>query len=124
MVLCLQILKKHPEHGETLAMKGLILSYQDKKAEAYELVRRGLKADLKSHVCWHVYGCAERLPCPPALQGKDIMLMECALHRLLWRADNNYDEAIKCYKNALRIDKENVQILRDLALLQVLWGPD
>ena len=39
--------------------------------------------------------------------------------RLLYRADNNYDEAIKCYKNALRIDKENVQILRDLALLQV-----
>ena len=105
-------------------MKGLILSYQEKKSEAYELVRRGLKADLKSHVCWHVYGCASSLPCPPRLQGKDIVLMECALHRLLWRADNNYDEAIKCYKNALRIDKENVQILRDLALLQVLRGPD
>ena len=55
----LQILKKHPEHGETLAMKGLILSVQEKagvKPEAYELVRRGLKNNLKSHVCWHVYG--------------------------------------------------------------------
>jgi hypothetical protein len=34
-----QILKKAPDHGETLAMKGLILYF-----------------NLKSHVCWHVYG--------------------------------------------------------------------
>lgn len=39
--------------------------------------------------------------------------------RLLYRADQNYDEAIKCYKNALRIEKENYQILRDLSNLQV-----
>jgi peptide alpha-N-acetyltransferase len=53
-----QILKKFPDHGETLAMKGLTVSNMgaDKRDEAYELVRRGLKADLKSHVCWHVYG--------------------------------------------------------------------
>jgi hypothetical protein len=50
------ILKKHPDHGETLAMKGLTLNYMDKKEEAYELVRKGLRCDLKSHVCWHVYG--------------------------------------------------------------------
>eukprot|EP00775_Hariotina_reticulata_P004730 gene4730-4980_t len=89
-----QILKKAPEHGETLAMKGLTLNYMDKKEEAYDLVRKGLKADLKSHVCWHVYG-------------------------LLYRSDNNYLEAIKCYLNALRLDKDNVQILRDLAMLQI-----
>lgn len=35
------------------------------------------------------------------------------------RQDKNYEEAIKCYKNALRIDKDNFQILRDLALLQL-----
>ena len=40
--------------------------------------------------------------------------------RLLYRNDANYDEAIKCYKNALRIDKDNLTILRDLATLQVL----
>lgn len=52
-----QILKKFPDHGETLAMKGLTYNYMDgKKEEAYDLVRRGLKADLRSHVCWHVYG--------------------------------------------------------------------
>lgn len=39
--------------------------------------------------------------------------------RLLHRSDNNYMEAIKCYLNALRLDKDNAQILRDLAMLQV-----
>lgn len=53
-----QVLKKFPNHGETLSMKGLIVSNmgEDKKAEAYELVKLGLKNDVKSHVCWHVYG--------------------------------------------------------------------
>lgn len=59
----MQVLKKFPDHGETLAMKGLIVGFSDKaetKAEAYELVRKGLKANLQSHVCWHVYGYAFR----------------------------------------------------------------
>ncbi|ERN06076.1 hypothetical protein AMTRI_Chr05g64380 [Amborella trichopoda] len=87
------ILKKFPDHGETLSMKGLTLNCMDRKPEAYELVRRGLKNDLKSHVCWHVYG-------------------------LLYRSDREYREAIKCYRNALRIDPDNIEILRDLSLLQ------
>jgi peptide alpha-N-acetyltransferase len=37
-------------------MQGLTLNYMDKKEEAYDFARKGLKADLKSHVCWHVYG--------------------------------------------------------------------
>lgn len=36
----------------------------------------------------------------------------------MYRFEKNYEEAIKCYKNALRFDKDNFQILRDLALLQ------
>eukprot|EP00850_Spirogloea_muscicola_P006280 SM000029S10575 [mRNA] locus=s29:885212:893102:- [translate_table: standard] len=87
------ILKRFPDHGETLAMRGLTLNCHNRKAEAYELVRRGLKNDLKSHVCWHVYG-------------------------LLYRSDREYREAIKCYLNALRLDPDNLQILRDLSLLQ------
>lgn len=35
------------------------------------------------------------------------------------RSDRNYNEAIKAYKQALRIDPENLQILRDLSFLQV-----
>lgn len=64
---------------ETLSMKGLILNYCNKKAEAYECAQKGLKNDLKSHVCWHVYG-------------------------LIQRSDRKYDEAIKCYRNALKCD--------------------
>ncbi|XP_052228174.1 N-alpha-acetyltransferase 15, NatA auxiliary subunit-like isoform X2 [Dreissena polymorpha] len=85
---------KFAEHGETLAMKGLTLNCLGKKDEAYEYVKRGLRNDLQSHVCWHVYG-------------------------LLQRSDRKYDEAIKCYRNALKWDKDNLQILRDLSLLQV-----
>ena len=92
--------------SETLSMKGLILSCMGKNEEAMECVKRGLTADLKSYVCWHVYG-------------------------LVQRAEKKYDEAIKvcffslfftgvqAYKNAIRMDKDNVQILRDLSLLQI-----
>lgn len=91
-----QILKRVPDHGETLAMKGLIVSCmtEERKEEAFELVRKGLKHNLKSHVCWHVYG-------------------------LLYRSHSEYDEAIKCYKNALRMEPESIQVLRDLAGLQI-----
>ena len=51
------VLKKFPEHGETLAMKGLTMNCLARKEEAYKLVREGLKHHLTSHVCWHVYGC-------------------------------------------------------------------
>lgn len=88
------ILKKFPNHGETLAMKGLTLNYMSKRDEAHELVKEGLKNDMRSHVCWHVYG-------------------------LLHRSDRKYNEAIKAYKQALRIDPGNLQILRDLSMLQI-----
>ena len=45
------LLKKYPNHGETLAMKGLILNCMDKKTEAYEFAKLGLRNDVKSHVC-------------------------------------------------------------------------
>lgn len=47
---------------------------------------------------------------------------ECSIFynpRLLHRSDRDYKKAISCYTNALKHDKDNVQILRDLALLQV-----
>jgi len=90
------ILKKFPNHGETLCMKGLTLNFMNNKtkSEAHEYVRKGLMHDMRSHVCWHVFG-------------------------LLHRSDRNYNEAIKAYKQALRIDPDNLQILRDLSLLQI-----
>ncbi|KAJ3204479.1 hypothetical protein HK099_001110 [Clydaea vesicula] len=75
-------------------MKGLFLSHLEKRAEAHEFIRKGLKQDLTSHICWHVYG-------------------------LLHRGEKNYEEAIKCYSHALKYDKENMHIIRDYSLLQV-----
>eukprot|EP01060_Flectonema_neradi_P036723 TRINITY_DN714_c9_g1_i1.p1 TRINITY_DN714_c9_g1~~TRINITY_DN714_c9_g1_i1.p1 ORF type:complete len:723 (+),score=187.56 TRINITY_DN714_c9_g1_i1:34-2202(+) len=90
-----QVLKNNPEHGESMAMKGLILSATgNNREEAYDLVKQGLFKNLKSLICWHVYG-------------------------LLYRADKNYVEAIKCYKQALNIEDSNLPILRDTAMLQI-----
>ena len=58
------------------------------------VLRSSITHSCRSHVCWHVYG-------------------------LLHRSDRNYNEAIKAYKQALRIDPENLQILRDLSMLQI-----
>lgn len=89
-----QILKKHPNHGDTQAMKALILSNQSKTDEAFELCKVALTNSMKSNVCWHVYG-------------------------LLYRSVKNYEEAMKAYRFALKLDPDSVQIQRDLALLQV-----
>lgn len=89
-----QILKKTPNHGDTQAMKALILNSQGQTDEAFALAKVALKNDVKSHICWHVYG-------------------------ILYRSAKNYDEAIKAYKFALRLEPESLQIQRDLATLQV-----
>eukprot|EP00658_Telonema_sp_P-2_P001362 TRINITY_DN1050_c0_g1_i5.p1 TRINITY_DN1050_c0_g1~~TRINITY_DN1050_c0_g1_i5.p1 ORF type:complete len:790 (-),score=238.19 TRINITY_DN1050_c0_g1_i5:374-2743(-) len=77
-------------------MKGLTINClgDDRKEEAYELVKKGIMHNMMSHVCWHVYG-------------------------LLYRSDRKYNDAIKSYTQALKRDKDNLQILRDLALLQI-----
>lgn len=89
-----QILRKYPNHGDTQAMKALILNSQHQPDEAFALAKVALKNDMKSHVCWHVYG-------------------------LLYRSVKNYEEAIKAYKFALKIEPDSNNILRDLALLQI-----
>jgi peptide alpha-N-acetyltransferase len=53
-----------------------------------------VKNDIQSSVCWHAFG-------------------------LMARSDLNYKESSKCYLNALRIDPNNQNILRDLSWLQV-----
>ena len=75
-------------------MKALIISNQGQQKEAFALAKVALNNNMKSHVCWHVYG-------------------------LLYRAEKNFDESIKAYKFALRLDPESGPIQRDLAHLQI-----
>ncbi|KAL8280686.1 hypothetical protein RQP46_007009 [Phenoliferia psychrophenolica] len=88
------ILKSRPDHGETLAMKGLFLASSDRKEEGYEFVKKGVRQDMGSHIVWHVYG-------------------------LMHRADKNYEEALKCYSQANKIEKDSLNILGDLAILTI-----
>jgi len=99
------ILKKFPEHGETLAMKGLVLTHmppapstpgqtqQSRKEEGLELIKRGVRLDLTSHIVWHVLG-------------------------LVQKADKAYDDALKSYHQALRFDNGNMNLLKDSAQIQ------
>ena len=89
-----QILRKFPNHGDTQAMKALIFNGQGHPEDAFALAKVALKADMKSHVCWHVYG-------------------------LLYRSAKNFEEAIKAYKFALKLEPDSRQIQRDLAYLQI-----
>jgi tetratricopeptide (TPR) repeat protein len=61
---------------------------------AFALAKTALQADMKSHICWHVYG-------------------------LLYRSTKQLDEAIKAYKFALKLEPDSAQIQRDLAFLQI-----
>ena len=75
-------------------MKALIIGTQGQTQDAFALAKSALNNNMKSHVCWHVYG-------------------------LLYRAEKNFDESIKAYKFALRLEPESVPIQRDLAHLQI-----
>lgn len=83
------ILKKFPEHGETLCMKGLILASTGQRQQGLELAKQGVRKDLMSFISWHALGIMNRM-------------------------DKNYDEAIKCYSQALKIEGgTNLNLLRE-----------
>jgi tetratricopeptide (TPR) repeat protein len=82
-------------HIETTSMKGLVLSNLNRKEEGLELVKKGVRLDISSHICWHVYG-------------------------IVHKADRNYDEALRCYLQALRYDKV---LFRDLSVVILMSDP-
>ncbi|KAI6134782.1 NMDA receptor-regulated protein 1-domain-containing protein [Pisolithus croceorrhizus] len=88
-----QILKKYPDHGETMCMKGLILVHLGQRDEGIKLIREGMRKDLTSHICWHVWA-------------------------LVQKGEHKYEEALKSYMQALRFDKDNFNIIRETSVLQ------
>jgi N-alpha-acetyltransferase 15/16, NatA auxiliary subunit len=61
-------------------MKGLLLTHMGRREEGIDLVKKGVRLDLTSHICWHVFG-------------------------LIQKGEKNYEEALKSYTQALRFDK-------------------
>ena len=51
-----------------------------KRDEGLDLVKKGIRFDLTSHIVWHVFG-------------------------LIQKGEKNYEEALKSYTQALRFDK-------------------
>lgn len=88
------ILSSKPDHGETLAVKGLCRYHQDSPVEGRSLINAGMKNDPESYIIWHVLA-------------------------LLERAEKNYHAALKAYTHSLTIDPTNQNVLRDLSLMQV-----
>lgn len=74
------ILKKLPEHGETLAIKALCLAQLEKRKQAVDIAKKGLRQDLTSFLCWHALAICQK-------------------------KDRNYEEALKCYIQAARLEQ-------------------
>merc|ERR1712226_647694 len=90
---CKKILAKHPNNGETLSMKALIMNATGKRDEAMALAKDGLRNNFKSATCWHVVGILES-------------------------RERNYEKALTAYKNAIRQEPKNYVVLRDLSCMQ------
>eukprot|EP01090_Pellita_catalonica_P014628 TRINITY_DN3777_c0_g2_i1.p1 TRINITY_DN3777_c0_g2~~TRINITY_DN3777_c0_g2_i1.p1 ORF type:complete len:865 (+),score=188.51 TRINITY_DN3777_c0_g2_i1:21-2615(+) len=73
------ILNTHPNHGETLSMRGLFLRSQEpqSKEEVNSLLKTAISKDIKSYLCWHIYA-------------------------LILKADKSYKQALAAYRMALR----------------------
>lgn len=88
------ILSSFPDHGETVAMKGLALHTMEKRDEGLALVKAGVAKAMRSAITWHSLGMCHR-------------------------SDKNFTEAQKAFKRASQCDPKNMNVLRDLSSLSV-----
>ncbi|KAI8869809.1 N-terminal acetyltransferase A, auxiliary subunit [Ramicandelaber brevisporus] len=95
--LCDKILKKHPNHGESFSLKGLLYSNQKRYDEAKELGKRGTEADPASSLCWHIMG-------------------------LIHREVKEFEAAIDCFTKACQDQSVNSNVLREMSTLQMHLG--
>ena len=113
-------LLSHLRYIETLAMKGLFIKnlYADRSDEGYQLVKNGIRLDLHSHICKAiVVGILWFFMLP--FSSSPSWTLGWHVYGLMHRADKSYEEAAKCYQHALKYNPNDLQILRDYALLQI-----
>ena len=73
-------------------MKGLVLTHMGRREEGLDLVKKGIRLDLTSHICWHVFG-------------------------LIQKGEKNYEEALKSYIQALKFDRVRLHLSRPSQVL-------
>ena len=71
-------------------MKGLLFVHQGKRDEGQELVKKGIRNDLTSHIVWHVYG-------------------------LIQKGEKKWEEALKSYTQALKCDRVRASCIAQLS---------
>jgi tetratricopeptide (TPR) repeat protein len=61
-------------------MKGIVVHNLGKKQEGLELVKKGTRLNMASHICWHVSA-------------------------LVYRAERDLEQALSCYLQAIKCDR-------------------
>eukprot|EP01133_Synstelium_polycarpum_P019469 gene19469-23316_t len=89
-----QFLKHHPNNVDVQCFRSLIVYNLGRKEEAHTNAKNVLRYNMSSFTAWHTLG-------------------------FLHRSDKNYGEALKCFRNAHKHNKDSVQILKDLSIIQV-----
>ncbi|GAM21819.1 hypothetical protein SAMD00019534_049940 [Acytostelium subglobosum LB1] len=89
-----EFLRQHPTNTDCLCYKTLIYYSLDRKQDAHDLAKSVLRTNLSSFTAWHTLG-------------------------FLHRNDKNYTEALKCFRNAHKNNKESSIILKDLSNIQI-----
>ena len=116
--------------SETLAMKGLILNCLGRKDEAYEHVKKGLRNDLKSHVCIHnnhaqlLTGCGGGSLWPSCVQ----MSCWCVYREVQYCSRLRCSNANSRNMNdvmfqVMRVDQVCVFALTTVSRLACVWSP-
>lgn len=88
-------MQTHPDHPETISMKALFELGLGEENKALETAKIGLmKSKMKSMFCWHTMGT-------------------------IYKQKRDYLESSKCFQNAYRFEPDNIQLLKDIAAMQI-----
>jgi N-alpha-acetyltransferase 15/16, NatA auxiliary subunit len=88
-------LEVHPDHPETHALKALFLQALGEEVKALEVAKISLiKSKMRSMFCWHTAAS-------------------------IYKQKKDFNEAAKAFQNALKLEPDNLQIMREAACLQV-----